>query len=124
MPAATTYEIGAALGSIATLSSLGIENPESQFIDYPASDKLADGTTRAKGFPQATWHYGYMDKEWFDALSAFVTATSATVCIATMNNDRDFVRYNCVMVLPDRFIVRNTKYMDVTINFNRLVAAE
>ena len=124
MTAPIGYELGAALGSIATLPSLLIPDPESEFIDYGASEKLADGTLRALGFPQASWHYGYLTAKQYDALKAFVTLANAVVCIATMNNDRDFVRYDCMMVLPEKFVIRDTRYVDITITFNRLVEAE
>ena len=94
------------------------------------SIKLADGTLRGKGFPQASWHYGYLTPAQYNALRAFVASTSAEIFIATLNNSRAFVRYSGVMVMPDRFVIRNTEsqyrgsYVDVTIEFNRLVEAE
>jgi len=131
MTAATTYEIGTTLGTMATLASIGAINPESQFTDYPDSIKLADGTTRARGFPTASWHYGYLTPTQYNALRAFVTLASAEIFIATLNNNREFVRYTGVMVMPDTFVLRNTAgsdnrlgYVDVTIEFNRLVEAE
>lgn len=126
----TTFEIGSTLGSIATLVSLGAIEPEAQFIDYPDSIKLADGTLRGRGFPQASWHYGYLTPAQYDALRAFVTLASSEIFIATLNNNREFARYSGVMVIPDRFVIRNTNsetrgsYVDVTIEFNRLVEQE
>jgi hypothetical protein len=124
MTAATTYEIGTVLGSCATLTSLSIVNPESNFTDYPDTIKLADGTIRGKGFPLASWHFGYLSSAQYDALRAFCAPASAAACIATMNNDRDFIRYDCVMLMPDTFVVRAGRYVDVTVEFSHLVEAE
>jgi len=124
MTAPTTYEIGASLGTIATLASQDIINPESTFIDFPSTVKLASGLTRGLGFPQAQWHFGYMTSVQYDALRTLCTGISATVCIATMNNDRDFVRYNCSMEVPPQYVIRADRYIDVTVLFTGLVAAE
>jgi len=124
MPAATTYEIGAALGSIATLASLNIPNPESEFYDWADSTRLATGKVRALGYPQATWHYGFLTSAQYDAIRAFCLGASAIVCIATSNNDRDYVRYDCIMNMPETFIIRAGRYIDVTITFNQLAEAE
>jgi hypothetical protein len=124
MTAATTYEIGAALGSIATLPSMGIPGVQSEFIDFATSDTLASGQIRARGFPQAEWYCGYLTSDQFDTLRAFCPGASATVCIATMNNDREFVRYDCIMKVPERYKIRKNEPQDFTITFTHLVEAE
>jgi len=124
MTAPTTYEIGVNLAGAATLTSLSIPNPESEFIDFAQSVRLASGSLRAMGYPQVVWHYGYLTAAQYDNLRVFCTGASSTVCIATMNNDREFARYNCVMNMPERFGIRATRYIDITILFNLVTAAE
>jgi len=124
MPAPTTYEIGAALGSVATLSSRLIPDPESNFTEYSETVVLGSGLVRGLGFPSATWHYGFTSHAQWVLLKAFITGISTSVCIATMKNDGTFLRYNCVMELPPTYILRNTRDLDFTINFTFLVAAE
>jgi hypothetical protein len=128
MTAPTTFEIGSALGSIATLTSLGAIEPESQFIDYSTTVKTGSGKVRGLGLPSATWHYGYLYQAQYDALRAFCPTAGASVCIATLNNDMDYVRYNGFMEFPTQFVVRSPEgrkvYIDVTITFTGLTAAE
>jgi hypothetical protein len=124
MTAPTTYELGATLAGMATMSAIGAINPESQFIDYAEVITLADGAKRGMGLPQASWHFGYLTPDQYDAIKSFVAGIGASVFIATVNSGRAFVRYECVIELPDRFVLRNEKYIDVTINFSQLVEAE
>lgn len=128
MAAPITYEIGTALGSIATLTSLGIVNPESTHIDYSNSVKLGSGLTKGLGFDQCEWHYGYLYIAQYSALRAFCSTAGAAVCIATLNNDMSFVRYNGFIEMPLQFVIRSfdgkKTYMDVTIKFSGLELAE
>ena len=124
MTAPTTYEIGTTLVGMVTLASLNIPDPESQFIEYAASTRLGDGRVRGMGYPQTTWHYGFLKNTWYDILRAYCTGASANIFIATMDNNQDWVRYTAVIAIPDRFIVRATRYIDVTLNFTQMVEAE
>lgn len=124
MAAPTTFEIGAALATCATLTSRGIPEPEANFTDYAELVTLGSGVVRGLGFPSATWHYGFTSNAQWDLLKAFVTGASTSVCIATMRNDGSFLRYNCVMELPITYVLRSTRVVDFTINFTNLVAAE
>lgn len=124
MSAPTTFEIGAALATCATLTSRGIPEPEANFTDYAETVVLGSGLVRGMGFPLASWHYGYLTNPQWDLLKAFVTGASTSVCIATMKNDGSFLRYNCVMEMPLTYVIRSTRVVDVTINFTNLVAAE
>lgn len=124
MAAPTTFEIGAALATSATLTSRGIPEPEANFTDYSTTVRLASGLTRGLGYPLASWHYGYLTNAQWDLLKAFQTGASAAVCISTMKNDGSFLRYNAVMVMPVTYVIRATRVVDVTIEFNNLVPAE
>lgn len=129
MPAPTTYEIGANLAGVATLASQDCINPESTFIDFQETSKLESGITRGLGLPRATWRWGYLYKEQYDALRTYcVGVPSAAVCIATLNNDMEYVRYNCNMEMPIQYAIRSPEgrqvYMDVTVEFTELVEAE
>ncbi len=128
MPAPTTFEIGANLAGVVTLSSLGVVDPETRFNDYPASVRRQDGLTLGLGNPSATWRYGFLRKEQYDALRTYCPTMGAAVTIATINNDMEFVRYNCFMEMPTEFVLRNTDgrqvYIDVEIRFTGLVLAE
>lgn len=129
MTAPVTFEIGANLSGVVTLASLGVVDPEFTFDDVSSKVELESGLTRGLGFPIAAWHYGYIYKSQYDALKAYLSgAVSASVCIATMNNDLDYVRYNCNMEMPTKYAIRSPEgkmvYMDVTIKFTQLVEAE
>lgn len=119
---AITYELGATLGGIATLSSLNIPDPESNFTEYPVRRTLGNGLVRGYGNPTAEWHYGFLTAAQYDALRAFCAGAGAAVFISTMTNDRDFVTYSANMELPERYINRVRAYTDITIKFTNLIA--
>ena len=124
MTAPTTFEIGAALGSVATLLSRGIPDPEANFTDFTETVVLGSGLVRGLGFPLASWHWGFMTNAQWDLLRAFVTGASTSVCVATMKNDGSFLRYNCVLEMPITYVIRATRVVDFTVNLTNLVAAE
>ena len=117
------YKLGltSTSGGFQLLSVLAID-PESQFKDYSTIVKLANGKQKGLGYPVATWHYGYLTEEQWTTLKSYCTAVSSDVYIATMNNNGDYVVYSAVMNMPDQYIVRATRYIDITITFTNLIA--
>ena len=117
------YKLGltSTSGGFHLLSVLAID-PESQFKDYSTIVKLANGKQKGLGYPVATWHYGYLTEEQWTTLKSYCTAVSNDVYIATMNNNGDYVVYSAVMNMPDQYIVRATRYIDITITFTNLIA--
>lgn len=123
MTTAQSYKLGATStsGSFKLLSVLNIVQPESQFTDNASRVTLQSGIVRGLGYPIASWHFGYLSQVQWTALTAFCTQASANVFIATMKNDGTYVEYSAVMVLPETYTVRATRYVDVTVEFNNLV---
>ena len=123
MTTANGYKLGATstTGSFKLLSVLLIPDPESQFHDHTDRVKLGNGVTRGLGYPLATWHWGYLSKAQWTALTAFCAKASENVFIATMKNDGTYVEYSAVMVMPETYVVRATRFIDVTIELNNLV---
>lgn len=131
MPAPTTFEIGSTLGTVATLASLDIVDPQYNFSDFSKRVTTGSGLTRGLGFPSCEWFYGYLDTAQYDALKSYCVDNGAAVVIATYNNARQLKRYNAKMTMPDKFALRekgvNTgdwRYMSVTITFTMLTEAE
>lgn len=126
MPAATTYEIGTTLGGMVALGSLtvSVPEPESNFSNYAETVKLGSGLVRGQGYPLAEWHYGFLKETQFDQLLTFCTTASANIFIATRTNGNSFLRYTANMIVPERYIIRDGRYIDIVFNFNSLIAAE
>lgn len=124
MTAATWYEIGTTFAGMQPLTTLGIPGVQSDFSDYAKSATIQDGNTRALGFPQAVWYCGYLTSAQFDVIRAICPGASANVYIATMNNDREFVRYSAIMKLPEKYEIRNNIPKDFEITFTHLIDAE
>lgn len=128
MTTPTTYEIGANLAGATTLDSQDCVNPESEFTDVSDKIKLESGLIRGLGLPKAEWHFGFLYKAQLDVLKSYLTGISGAVCIATLNNNMEYVRYNCNMEIPETYQIRSPEgkkvYMDVTIKFSELVEAE
>ena len=121
----TDYELGSTLGGVATLDSLSIPNPESQFTDSSQIVKLANGTERNLGAPSASWHYGFLSQAQWDSLKTICTGTSTSIFFSTLNNSGDFVRYSGIARLPEQYVLRgptsDLRYIDITISFTYLV---
>ena len=126
MTAPTTYEIGTTLGGMLALSALStpILDPSADFIEYPEPVILGNGTIRGVGLPQANWHYGFITETQYDKFRVFCTGASTEIFIATIKNDGSYLRYTAVMIMPETYVIRATRYIDVLIRFTNLVAAE
>ena len=120
---ANGYKLGltSTTGGFQLLSVLAVD-PESQFKDYSTLIKLANGKQKGLGYPVATWHYGYLTEEQWTTLKSYCTAISNDVYIATMNNAGDYVVYSAVMNMPDQYVIRATRYIDITITFTNIIA--
>lgn len=119
MAAPTTYEIGTALNDMNSLTMA--REPQADFQEYSTRVMLADGIMKGRGFPVVTWHFGFLSPSDFDFFKAFCTEASSAVYIATMDNNRDYKRYSCIMTLPEKYTRRNDKGIDVTITFSHLI---
>ncbi len=128
MTAATTFEIGATLGSMATLVSRQAIEPKATFTDYSNIVKLGSGLVKGLGFPQAEWYYEYITQTQYDVFRTFCPTVGASVFIATLTNDMAYVRYTALMEMPTQFVLRSPEgrkvYQDITIKFSNLVEAE
>jgi len=124
MAAATDYELGASLLTMDTLGNLGIVNPQSDHRDYSRRIETGSGIVKGLGYPVVTWYYKYLDASQYDALKTFCAGDGAAVYIATVDNNRTFVRYACNMQMQEKFTIRNDKYLDVTVTFTHCVLAE
>lgn len=120
---ANGYKLGATStsGSFKLLSVIAVD-PESTFTDAATRVKLANGKMRGLGYPLASWNFGYLTQDQWTALKAYCTEASSDVYIATMGNDGTFIVYTAVMSMPDQYTIRATRYVDITISFNNLVA--
>lgn len=124
MTAATTYEIGATLETMSSLPTLGIPGVQSTFYDWAKEATLGDGTLRGLGLPQAEWYCGYLTSDQFDTIRTICAGASANVYIATLNNEREYVRYSAVMIIPANYEIRVDMPQKFTIKFTHLAEAE
>jgi len=122
MTAPITYEIGSTLAGIDALVNIGAIEPKAEYNEYAETITLANGSTRGAGLPFATWLFGYLTSDQYDVLRAFCSGASASVFIATINNDNDFVRYAGIIKFPERYTIRDGRRVDVSITISHLVA--
>lgn len=121
MAAPTNYEIGSTLGGMADMITAGIIYPQAEYNEGVDTVTLGSGQLRRLGLPFATWTFGYLTQAQYDALRAFCTGASAAVFIATINNDNEFVRYAGIMQMPERYTIRDSKYIDMEVIISHLV---
>jgi len=121
----TTFELGTTLGGIASLASLGLLAPESQYIDFSQRVVSADGIAHGLGYPSAVWHYGFMSQAEYDILRGIIPSLGKAIFISTLNNDGDYKTFACNAAMPETFTMRGPdskiRYIDVSINFTHLV---
>lgn len=124
MTAPTTYEIGSTLVGVTDMVNAGIIDPQAEYNEGTDTVVLGNGQQRRFGLPFATWVFGYLTQAQYDALRAFCTGASAAVFIATINNDNDFKRYAGIIQMPERYTIRDDKYLDVQVVISHLVEQE
>lgn len=120
---ATDFQIGTTLGGIANLSALStpVTNPKAEFTEYADTVRLGSGKLFGKGFPQATWYYGFLPEDEYDQLRTFCPGASADVFIATLTNSNSYTVYSAIMSMPLTYQIRAGRYVDVEIKFTHLV---
>jgi hypothetical protein len=120
MTAPTDYGIGTT-STTATLASIGLINPQSDFFEYVESVELANGKTRGFGLPYVEWHFGYMTAAQYDVLRGYCAGSSVDIYIDTPDKNNDFKRFSGKLKLPQMFSVRAGRRLDVPIKITHLV---
>lgn len=124
-----SYEIGTTFVGMVNISTLGIVAPKSSFKPFSSSVILGNGQKKGLGFPEARWHWDYLNPDQREALKNFVTDLSSTVFIATRTNEDanddgqdDYADFQAIMRWVDEEEKDNQKRFDVDIIFTHLVA--
>lgn len=99
------HSIGADVGSLTLLTTLGITAPpRTSYRPYSASTVLANGVEQGNGFPIIEWHWDVMKPGWSDILAAYLNGNlSAPVVIRSRLNrldeteDYSWATFACVM---------------------------
>lgn len=121
-----SYEIGTT-SSTTNLESLSpaIPPPRSVFVEYTREYDNADGHVGADGYPMAIWTFDLLTTAQLAKLRSFCSGKSAAVYIKTRNASEAFAKYSAIMVWPSDLMKKRVagKYLDVQIEFRRLVAA-
>lgn len=122
-----SYEIGTT-STTTNLESLTtpVYPPRSVFVEYTREYDKADGQVGGDGYPMAIWHFDLLTQAQVTQLRAFCPGKSANVYIKTRRPDGTFAKYSAVMIWPSDLMrkrVAGGKYLDVEIQFRRLVTA-
>ena len=122
-----SYEIGTT-SSTTNLESLTtpVNPPRGTFVEWSRTYDRADGLVAADGYPVASWHFDVLTQAMVTQLRTFCSGKSANVYIKTRKLDNSFVKYSAVMIWDDKQMekrVFNGRYLDVEIEFRKLVAA-
>lgn len=121
-----SYEIGAT-STTTNLESLAtpIYPPRSSYIEWTREYDKANGMVGGDGYPMAIWHFDLLTQAQVTALRAYCSGKSSSVYIKTRGPAGTFVKYSAVMIWPSDLMRKYVagKYLDVQIEFRRLVAA-
>lgn len=122
-----SFEIGttyAGMVNVETLTADPNMSPNSTFLPYSATVQMASGIVVGRGFPLATWSWGYIETDLFAALRVICPGASATVFIRTLKEDfSTYGYYTGRMIWPDlnSYEFRAGKRMPFRVQFDRLV---
>jgi hypothetical protein len=115
------YRCGATLGTLANADTVFGFLPEATYS--PGGDRatMMDAKQPFRGFPRATWSFGYLTfAEWANAKAVLAASGFTADCyIETTDDEGNFDLYQAVINFPDpaqleRFL---TKYLYVKIEF-------
>jgi len=119
------YEIGTTSTTTnIELLSPPLPPPRSVFIEYTREYDKADGQVGGDGYPMAIWTFDLLTTAQLAKLRTYCSGRSAAVYIRTRNANEEFVKYSAIMVWPSDLMKKRVagKYLDVQIEFRRLVA--
>lgn len=121
--ALSEFEIGTT-SSTTNVEDLGtpLDPPRSNYAEFTQDIDLADGSVRGGGWIGATWTWDYMTQAQYTQLLAFCATKSAVAYIVTKTDHETFVKYSCIMIRPSAPERKDSKVMDVEIQFRNLVA--
>ena len=99
---ALDYRIGSTIGTMATLVSLGIQEPQIVPVHYAEYIPLGDGSMRGAGWLQCEWRWGTLDKWEVTQLRTLCPEpdASASVAIKTVKSGGGMENYNCTLIWP------------------------
>jgi hypothetical protein len=123
-----SFEIGTTYAgrvNVETLTTMPVMSPRSKFYDYSETVKISDGSVVSRGKPYATWEWGMMPEDLYEALRAICPGASASVVIRTLQDDyTTYAYYNATMIWPDLTDVEfvSGRYKTVIIRFENLTA--
>lgn len=119
----TDYRIGLTAGTMTTLATLGVTDPDPLPAHYAETIVLGDGTQRGAGWLQAEWRWQRLYLSELLALQAYCPGESASVYIKTLKRGGGFQAYTATMVWPQiEPAYRGDCYDDFVIEFRELVA--
>ena len=121
-----SYEIGST-SSTTNLEALGVNPPRGEYVPWSQTYDRADGVVASDGYPLARWHFDVLTQSMIATLrsTSSVSGKSGTCYIKTRKDDGTFAKFSCVMIWPDDLMSKRVfkdTYLDVTIEFRRLVA--
>jgi len=115
------YRCGATLGALADADTVFGFTPEASYSPGGDRSPTMDALDRFRGFPRATWYFGYLTfAEWANAKAVLAAGGFTANCyIETTDDEGNFDVYQAVINFPDpmqleRFL---TQYLYVKIEF-------
>lgn len=126
---AYSYKIGTTLLGLVNLEILEVVAPKSTYKEATTMVTLGNGRSKRLGFPEAEWHWDYLDIDQRNALKAYFTAQSEALFIATRTNEDvgsdqqdDYADFACVAHWPEEEEKSVQFRFDFNLRFTNLVA--
>ena len=99
--------------------------PRSTYIEFGREYDRANGQVGGDGYPATIWHWDSLTQAQVTQLRSFCSGKSAACYIETRIPAGTFAKFTAVMVWPGNLMERRVagRYLDVSIEFRRLVSA-
>ena len=128
----TDFQIGATLGGLVTLDSLGIPMPHPVYKAGVSKVKLGSNAARLLGAPTVEWTWGFLTQSQRDTLRTYVPGASADLFIITPTIEKvagvsnASARFECQAWYPDPESPENPdagRRLQFILTFKQLVSA-
>ena len=122
MTLANAFQIATKAGSLATLASLGLDDPKPSYAPEAVRERTLGGGLRSLGAPIATWTWSFIPNADKELLRAYCAGASAEVKIETTDNHGVFHQYSAWVYWPEGPEKEDaTRRLDFVLEFRYLV---
>jgi hypothetical protein len=122
MPYTNDAKIGADIDHLTDVNDLGSDMPAPvmEYHQYPKTDILSSGYTRARGLPTVDWDFMYLTPAQADLLAAFCTdlaSDDVVIYTRTNRNADEYAYFSCKMKWDQNESIKDIRREKFSLHF-------